>query len=85
MQRYLPFVIAAALFAGGCGKKDDAPPAAPSPPVTSSADSRVTTVTPPPPRGDTAKGAEGQAPKPGQANDHSSPEFKGGGEPDKKR
>ena len=85
MKRGLLLVVAVSLWAGGCGKKEDAPPAVSPPPGVQVEPSKTAVVPPPPPRIDTAKGAEVDLPKPGQANDHSNPEFKGGGEPDRKK
>ena len=86
MKRYLPFAVAAALVFGGCGKKDADQPAAPKPPPMKADDAKQSTVpTPPLPAPDVPKNAEVEAPKPGQANDHSNPTFKGGGVPDKSK
>jgi hypothetical protein len=80
----------AMLLAIGCNRNDTpvAPPAtppantsaqanaAPPTPATQDPPSTLTAPMPPPnaPQGDASSG-----PKPGQANDHSSPAFKGGG------
>ena len=84
-SRYI-LIVAAVLLAGGCGKKDDAQPAAPQPPAIKPGDSKASVIpTPPLPVSDASKGAEGPSPQPGQAGDHSSPAFKAGGVPDKKK
>jgi hypothetical protein len=86
MKRYIPFAVAAALVFGGCGKKDEERLVAPKPPQVKAEDAKQSTVpTPPLPAPDVPKNAEAGSPKPGQANDHSSPAFKGGGVPDKNK
>lgn len=85
MKRSIPLVVIAALFTlAGCEKKEtvrsDAPPAAPAAQVTTPA----TAPTPERPAPDVSKSAAADYPKPGQANNHSSPGFKGGGDSDKK-
>ena len=86
MKRYLPFAVAAALVLGGCEKKDADRPVAPKPPQMKPDDAKQSTVPSPPlPAPDVPKNAGAEAPKPGQANDHSSPAFKGGGVPDKSK
>ena len=86
MKRYLTLVVAVALLVGGCGKKDEPRPVASQPPVIKSEDSKASVIpTPPLPASDAAKSPEGPLPQPGQAGDHSSPAFKGGGVPDKKK
>lgn len=84
METYIPLVIAVALFVSGCGRNDDTRSNVPQPspaqrqdPVTSAS------AVPDRPAPDSAKGGTTEYPKPGQANNHSSPEFKGGGEPAK--
>jgi hypothetical protein len=84
MRRYIPLAVAAVLLVGACGKKDDAQPVAPAPPVMKS-DAPSSVPAPPLPAPDVPKGAAAQLPAPGQANDHSSPAFKGGGAPDKNK
>jgi hypothetical protein len=81
MIRYFSIAVAAILLSGGCGEKGD-PNAVVSPSPALKPEAAVV----PMPRSpvDTGKTAEGQSPQPGQANDHSSPSFKGGGTPDKK-
>ena len=71
----------AIVFAAGCKKAETpvAPTAAPqaqSEPAPQAPPSTATSPMPPP---DVPKGDETSGPKPGQANDHSSPAFKGGG------
>lgn len=91
MKSYLPLIVTAALLFGGCGKKEEARPVAPQPSLMKSGDSLLPFAPPPPlPAPNVPKGAEApmphlELPHPGQAGDHSSPAFKGGGEPDKKK
>lgn len=85
MKRYIPFAVAAALVFGGCGKDADQA-AAPKPPQVKPDDAKQSTVPSPPlPPPDVPKNTAAELPKPGQANDHSSPAFKGGGVPDKNK
>ena len=87
MKRSIPVLavcVGTALFAAGCTKTSEPPPPgvpkqAPPAQGTSSAPA---VVVPPMPDANVPKGAEAPAPKPGQANDHSSPAFKGGGKTD---
>jgi hypothetical protein len=86
MKNYIPLVVAAVLLAGGCGKKEEARPVAPQPSLMKPGDSLPPSApTPPLPAPDVPKGAVTPMPQPGQAGDTSSPAFKGGGEPDKKK
>lgn len=86
MNDYAMLMLAAILLAGGCGKKDDAKRTAPQPSLMQPGDPLPATApTPPLPAPNVPKGAAPELPKPGQANDHSSPEFKGGGKPDPKK
>ena len=86
MKSYVAVALAAVLMIGACGKKDDAPSAAPQPPMVKSEDSKKSVVpTPPPPVPDVPKEAQAPSPPPGQPGDTSSPEFKGGGVPDKNK
>jgi hypothetical protein len=86
MKLYLTLVVAVALSVGGCGKKDEPRPVASQPSVTKPEDSKAAVApTPPLPASDAPKSSEVPLPQPGQANDHSSPAFKGGGVPDKKK
>lgn len=87
MNNYTVLVVAAAvLLAGGCGKKEDMKPDAPQPSLMQPGDPLPATApTPPLPAPDVPKGAVPELPKPGQANDHSSPAFKSGGNPDAKK
>lgn len=87
MNHYMVITVGVAvLFAGGCGKKEDPKPAAPQPSLMQPGDPLPATApTPPLPAPDVPKGTAPELPKPGQANDHSSPEFKGGGAPDTKK
>ena len=89
MNNYIPLIVAAVLVAGGCGKKEEARPVAPQPSLLKPGDSLPPVApTPPLPAPNVPKGAEApsphlELPHPGQAGDHSSPAFKGGGQPDK--
>ena len=89
MNNYIPLVIAAVLLAGGCGKKEEARPVAPQPSLLKPGDSLPPVApTPPLPAPNVPNSAEIPAPHkelphPGQAGDHSSPGFVGGGQPDK--
>jgi len=86
MKSYVAVAVAAVLMIGGCGKKDDAPSAASQSPVVKSEDSKKVVVpTSPPPAPDVPKEAQAPSPPPGQPGDTSSPEFKGGGVPDKNK
>jgi hypothetical protein len=75
----------AASVLGGCGKKDEPRTAAPAPPVSRQDVQRPVEPTPPLPPPATTPEKDAELPKPGQANDHSSPAFKGGGAPDPKK
>ena len=91
MKRALPiFVLCAGAvsLAGGCSKTEDPPGSkeakkeakqVPSGPGTMST---PTSPAPPLPDPVVPKGAASPSPMPGQANDHSSPAFKGGGKED---
>lgn len=86
MKSYLPLVVAAVLLAGGCGKNEEARPAVSQPSLTIPGDSLPSSVpTPPLPAVNVTKGAVTPMPQAGQAGDHSSPAFKGGGKPDQKK
>jgi hypothetical protein len=82
----LTLVLAIVLSAGGCSKADN-PRAVASPgSVITPEESRDPSVPKSPdPQVNAAKDAQVQSPPPGQANDHSSPDFKKGGVPDKSR
>ena len=74
-------LAALAIVAGGCSKTGDPVAASAAPQAANSKE-----ALPPPalamqplPPPDVPKGAETPTPKPGQANDHSSPAFKAGG------
>ena len=84
MKRML-LVAVAVLLAGGCGKKDESRPVAPQPSLVKPGDS-LPPIAPTPalPAPDVPKDAAVPLPEAGQAGDHSSPAFKGGGEPDRK-
>ncbi len=91
MKGYLPLLVAAVLLFGGCGKKEEARPAAPQPSLMKPGDpmppSAPTPLLPDPnvPKGAEAPMPHVELPHPGQAGDHSSPAFQGGGELDKKK
>ena len=86
MKGYLPLVIAAILLAGGCGKKEEARPVAPQPSLMKPGDPMPPSApTPLLPDPNVPKGTVAPMPQAGQAGDHSSPVFKGGGESDKKK
>ncbi len=85
MKRYIPLAVAAVLLVGGCGKKDEAPASSASPAMKADNTKQSVVAPPPLPAPNVPKGAEAQLPTPGQANDHSSPAFKGGGVPDKNK
>ena len=79
MLKYaIPLIIAAALVVSGCGRKDEPAPPAP-PPAPVSQEGAATPPVPDRPAPDTTKQPVAEYPKPGQVNNHSSPEFKGGG------
>ena len=71
----------ALIFTAGCNKTDtrSVPTAAPQAQSVQEAQSPPATPTSPMPPPDVPKGDVSSGPKPGQANDHSSPAFKGGG------
>jgi len=68
----------AVLLAAGCSKTDSPAPKTAAPPAKDIVVSPAETIPDPV----TRKDAGAPAPKPGQAGDHSSPAFKGGGAPD---
>lgn len=83
MRKLLPAAIAAVLLATGCEKTQDKPAEAPAPPpAPAQSAAPPPTPTPPLPEPDPAKASMPPTPLPGQANDHSNPDFKGGGKPD---
>ena len=86
MNNYIPLVVAAVLLTAGCGKKEEIRPVAPQPSLLKPGDSLPSVApTPPLPAPDAPKDTGDQLPKAGQAGDHSSPAFKGGGKPDKQK
>jgi hypothetical protein len=80
MKRYFPLFITFCLTTAGCGRTDapatDAPQ--PSPIQQQGLDTPITPLADRP-APDVAKGPVPEYPKPGQVNNHSSPDFKGGG------
>ena len=83
MKRFI-FILAtssALIFAAGCNKPDNTPPpaSAGAPPAKTVQDAPPATPAPPPMPPPNAPKSDSPDPKPGQANDHSSPEFKAGG------
>jgi len=90
MNSYIPLVAAAVLLAGGCGQKEEARTIAPQTSLMKPGDLLPAVApTPPLPAPNVPKGAEAplphqELPHPGQAGDHSSPAFTGGGQSDKK-
>lgn len=85
MNISLPLGVAviAVLVISACDKKDDARIGVTVPPVTAQ-EKRTPPVepTPPPPPPNAPDQSVAPLPTPGQANDHSSPVFKAGGQPD---
>ena len=72
----------ALTLATGCNKTDTTPVPTVAPPAQPVRDAQSTTAMPAPPPmppPDVPAGDASSGPKPGQANDHSSPAFKGGG------
>jgi hypothetical protein len=71
----------ALIFTAACDKTDtrSVPTAAPPAQSVQEAQSPPSTPTAPMPPPDAPKGDASSGPKPGQANDHSSPAFKKGG------
>lgn len=85
MSNYLALVVVAVVIVAGCGKKENAEQAAPQSSLMKPGDSLPpVTPTPPLPAPDVPPGPKVQLPQVGQAGDHSSPGFKGGGKPDTK-
>lgn len=86
-QRFILAACACAfLSATGCGKSSSPPPssAPPQAQATQEPQSPPSTPTAPMPPPDVPKDDASSGPKPGQANDHSSPAFKGGGKEERK-
>jgi hypothetical protein len=85
MTRSLPLAVAfAALFVmAGCDKNGDARTGIAAPPLAVQESPRTTVEpTPPPPPPNAPDKGGPPLPAPGQANDHSSPAFKAGGQRD---
>ena len=82
-KSYIPLALTAALLVSSCGKKEEPRSDVPAPTQQQGLNTPVTPV-PERPAPDVSKGPEAEYPKPGQVNNHSSPEFKGGGTADKK-
>jgi len=81
----IAIAIAAAVLTAACGQKEEARPGVPQPaPVEGQGMNTPASPLPERPAPDVAKDAAPELPKPGQVNNHSSPEFKGGGTPDSK-
>ncbi len=76
MKNRLAIALACAMIAG-CGNKSEPKTAVPAPPMTAKDAQPVVVVPPPAPPNAVSDGI--QHPAPGEANDHSSPEFKDGG------
>lgn len=84
LRRTIPLVIAATLVVAGCGRKDEpAPSTAPPAPVSQQSATTPPSPVPERPAPDGTKQPVPEYPKPGQVNNHSSPEFKGGGKEEK--
>lgn len=81
MRYAASIVLALTLLAAGCGEKEAEIPAVPAqtttPPPKDSMENVPPQPAPPPDPAATATPTE--TPKPGQANDHSNPEFQKGG------
>jgi hypothetical protein len=90
MKRAIPMFVlcaGAVLLASGCARTEDPPgskEAKKDAKQVSSGQGTMSAPASPPPLPDPTvpKGAESPSPMPGQANDHSSPAFKGGGKED---
>jgi hypothetical protein len=82
MKNYLAIGFAVAMIAG-CGNKSEPKTAVPAPPVV--ATDAQPNVVPPRPAPPNAVDDGVQRPAPGQAGDHSSPGFTGGGKADTKK
>ncbi|MBA3598544.1 MAG: hypothetical protein H0W40_14380 [Methylibium sp.] len=80
MKYAASIVVALTLVAAGCGEKEAEIPVVPAqsaPPPTGSMEN--VPKAPPPPADPAATSSSIELPKPGQNNDHSSPEFDKGG------
>lgn len=83
MNTHLLLAVIVALFAAGCGKTEDNTKSVPQPSLMQPGDAVPSSApTPPLPAPVVSKSAETDLPKPGQAGDHSAPDFKGGGKTD---
>ena len=87
MKRAIPILVfcaGAVLLASGCSKTEDPTGSKAAKQVPTGPGTMSTPASPSPPLPDPVvpKGAESPSPMPGQANDHSSPVFKGGGKED---
>lgn len=76
MRYAVPIVVALTLAAAACGQKDEGIPAIPTPSRDSMQNVPKAPVAPAVP---SPTVAQPDLPKPGQANDHSSPTFRDGG------
>ena len=93
MKRFTSIFAACAsalVFTAGCNRADPPPTPTATPPTNTAPQAATAPATPPVqeapstptapmPAPDVPKGDATSGPKPGQANDHSSPAFKGGG------
>ena len=84
MKRFISILATASalIFAAGCSKPENTPPPVPTaaPSAQTAQDAPPATPAPPPPMPPpNAPKSDSPDPKPGQENDHSSPEFKAGG------
>ena len=80
MKKHMLLAMVATLLVSSCGKKEE-PVANVTTPAPAPQQGMSAPVTPVPdrPAPDVAKGSAAEYPKPGQTNNHSSPDFKGGG------
>jgi hypothetical protein len=82
MKRFISILAtsSALIFAAGCSKPENTPPPVPTAaPSATVQETPPATPAPPPMPPPNAPKNESPDPKPGQANDHSSPDFKAGG------
>lgn len=88
MRYAAPIIVSLTLVVAACGQNEADLPVVPAPPAqdnmsTPAAPARENMsnvpAAPPPPADPAPTATETELPKPGQNNDHSSPEFKKGG------